>query len=129
MTNDKLDSIFERQRALDGFIITQRNLTGWSISESLQKLCMAIMVETGELASEAGYKWWKNAKPLNMQAIREELVDILHFFVSACNTVGMDASLLYNTYMNKNQENFDRQMGKSAKPGYSLQEKPSTSEG
>ena len=52
----------------------------------------------------------------------EEIVDILHFFVSMALRSGMDAQELFDRYTAKNQENFDRQNGKSKKPGYDVRE-------
>ena len=52
--------------------------------------------------------------------VKDELVDILHFFTAACIHSGMDAKELYERYMRKNKENFDRQYGKSQKHGYEL---------
>ena len=52
--------------------------------------------------------------------VKEELVDILHFFISMCHKTGMDADELYARYMEKNKENFARQHGESAKPGYEV---------
>jgi hypothetical protein len=39
-----------------------------------------------------------------------------------CLKVGMTADELYEMYLLKNKENFDRQRGISAKKGYSLSE-------
>ncbi|MDR1138698.1 MAG: dUTPase [Clostridiales bacterium] len=115
---DKLQLIFERQQALDAFIYAQRPKLDWDISQQLQRLAMATIVETTELVSETNYKWWKNPTQLDMDAIQEELVDILHFFVSMCIAAGMDADMLYNLYVSKNQENYNRQIGTSKKQGY-----------
>ncbi|MDR3021259.1 MAG: dUTPase [Clostridiales bacterium] len=119
---DKLQAIFERQSALDSFILGQRARQNWTMEESLQKLSMAMMVEIAELVNETNYKWWKNPKPLNLQDIREELVDILHFFVSMCHSAGLTADSLYKLYIEKNQENYDRQTGNSKKTGYVAKE-------
>jgi hypothetical protein len=57
---------------------------------------------------------------LNRANIREELSDILHFFVSMCIEAGMTADDLFNQYVGKNRENFRRQEGLSDKPGYAV---------
>lgn len=57
---------------------------------------------------------------MNDDNVKDELVDILHFFTAACIYSGMDAKELYERYMRKNKENFDRQYGKSQKHGYEL---------
>lgn len=67
---------------------------------------------------EARYKWWKNAEPIDVAKLHEELVDVFHFFVSMCLDAGLDAEGLYQGYLAKNRENFDRQNGRSGKAGY-----------
>lgn len=120
--DDKLDVIFSLQNALDRDIEQRRGLEGISRDEWLQKDAIAIFVELGELLCEVNYKWWKNKKPVNEDAAREELVDVLHFLISMCIRMGMTADDLYNGYVSKNKENFDRQFGRSQKQGYSPDE-------
>ena len=74
------------------------------------------------MLEESNYKWWKNDKPIDEAALKEELVDVLHFFVSLCLRSGMDAEELYARYLDKNRENFDRQYGRSARKGYEVEE-------
>lgn len=119
---DRLEEIFALQTALDSDIAARRGLNGIPYEEWMQKDILAIISELGELLDEVNFKWWKNAKPLNQAAINEELIDILHFFISMCIRSGMDAEALYRIYTEKNKENFDRQNGKSLKKGYSLNE-------
>lgn len=121
---DKLDAIFEKQLAFNQYMETKRNLPEVSREVWIQRECMAMMVELSEVLEEVNYKWWKNAKPLDEAAIKEELVDVLHFFVSACQKMGMTAQELYDGYMDKNQENFNRQDGTGKKSGYAPGETP-----
>lgn len=120
---DKLDEIFSMQKALDEYIIKTRNLTEkYTKSEWIQKKCLALTDEVTELLNEINYKWWKNEKPVNEQAVKEELTDILHFFVSMCIDAGMTGEELFKIYCDKNAENINRQQGKSQKKGYELNE-------
>ncbi|MDD3401567.1 MAG: dUTPase [Eubacteriales bacterium] len=116
---DKLESIFAMQKSLDDDIQQKRNLD-YPYEVWMQKDILATMDELTELLNELNYKWWKNPKPLDRAAINEELCDVLHFFVSMCIRSGMSADDLYDVYVAKNQENFDRQMGKSKKSGYEV---------
>lgn len=117
--NDKLDQIFLMQGALDAYIAKTRNLN-FTTEEWVQKKSLALINEVSELVNEVNYKWWKNAKTLDLPAIKEELVDILHFLVGMCVNVGMTSDEMFNIYYNKNKENFDRQNGLSEKKGYEL---------
>ena len=115
---DKLETIFAMQKSLNDEIVELRNLHGISDTEWIQKNVLAMLSELGELLAEVNFKWWKNEKPVDQAAVQEELVDVLHFFISMCLRAGMDADTLFEGYIAKNKENFDRQYGRSAKPGY-----------
>ncbi|OQB25306.1 MAG: dUTPase [Firmicutes bacterium ADurb.Bin182] len=117
---DKLDSIFELQKELDRFIEEHRNLDDIPYEVWMQKDILAIIAELGELLDEVNFKWWKNPKEIDKASIKEELADILHFFISMCIRTGMDPEELYCVYHNKNKENFNRQLGRSAKSGYKI---------
>ena len=119
---DKLEIIFDMQRKLNQEIREKRGLEGISSEEWIQKQTLAMLSELSELLDEVNFKWWKNPKPVNDDAVREELTDILHFFISMCLSAGMDAQDLFDRYLAKNEENFKRQDGTSAKKGYSVHE-------
>ena len=118
---DRLSVIFGLQKALDTDIVVRRGLD-YTPEQWIQKDVLAMVSELAELLDEVNFKWWKNPKPLDTEALQGELVDILHFFVSMCIRAGMDADKLYNGYIAKNKENFDRQYGRSAKKGYDVAE-------
>ena len=99
-------------------IRARRNLNGISKEEWIQKQTLAMISELSELIDEVNFKWWKNKKEVDEQLVKEELVDILHFFVSMCLVYDMDGEELFRMYMDKNKENFDRQKGLSSKKGY-----------
>lgn len=122
---DKLEEIFKQQSALDAFIADARHLEGMSetvSSEWMQRKAIALLVELTEVLDEVNYKWWKNPKEIDTNAVKEELVDVLHFFVSMCLSAGLTADELFARYAAKNQENIARQKGTSAKNGYAADE-------
>ena len=121
---DKLDEIFALQGQFDAELLERRNLSHITYDEWMQKETLALISELCEMLRETNFKWWKNPQENNMDAVREELVDVLHFFVSACQKMGMTAQELYDGYMDKNQENFNRQDGKGKKTGYAPGETP-----
>ena len=118
---DKLDEIFAMQAALNDDIVNTRGLPEYDMSTWIQKLTLATMSELSELIAEVNFKWWKNEKPVNVDNVRDEIVDIVHFVVSMALRSGMSAEELYDRYMAKNKENFDRQHGRSKKEGYTLE--------
>ncbi len=117
---DKLDEIFELQKLFDDRLAVERDLLHIKPDEWIQKETLAMISELAELLDEVNFKWWKNPKPINERAIKEELVDILHFFISMCIKMGMDSNELHDMYLKKNKENFDRQKGISTKAGYEV---------
>ena len=115
---DKLERIFEMQACFQKDLVNRRNLQDIPMEKWMQMQTLAMLSELAELIDEVNFKWWKNPKPVDDDRVKEELVDILHFFVSTCLNAGMSAEELYSRYIEKNQENFDRQNGLSQKKGY-----------
>lgn len=62
---------------------------------------LALIDEITELLNEVNYKWWKNPKEVDDNAVKEEIVDMLHFFVSICLYAGVSAKDLYDAYIEK----------------------------
>lgn len=116
---DRLEHIFQLQAMFDEDLAKRRGLD-YDLSTWVQKEVLAIISELGELLDEVNFKWWKTPKPVDKGALCEEMVDILHFFVSICLKAGFTAEDIYQAYLSKNEENFRRQRGQSDKPGYAL---------
>ena len=117
---DKLDIIFDMQKSLDDDIVNRRGLHGITREEWVQKEILAIISELSEILDEVNFKWWKNPKEVNDRALKEEMIEVLHFFVSMCSKAGMTSDELFELYKEKNKENFDRQYGRSEKKGYEV---------
>ena len=119
---DKLDTIFEMQKALNDDIVRVRHLEDITPDQWQQKLTLAMLSEMAEALEGTDFKWWKNPKEKDPDYLKEEIVDMLHFLVSMALRAGMSAEEMYERYLAKNKENFDRQHGRSQKPGYDPQE-------
>ncbi len=117
---DKLENIFKHQNRFDTELAETRGLKDISMEQWIQKETLAMLSELSELIDEVNFKWWKNPKPVDTDKVKDELVDILHFFVSMCLKTGMDANELHERYLSKNKENFARQHGTSEKKGYEV---------
>ena len=115
---DKLDIIFDMQKKLNDDIKSRRDIPPYTKEEWMQKQTLAMLSELSEVLDEVNFKWWKNPKTVDEEAIKGELVDILHFFVSMCLVYDMSAKELFDMYLDKNKENFDRQNGLTDKEGY-----------
>ncbi len=114
---DRLGTIFAWQQRFQEELVAQRGLD-FDERTWIQKQALALMVELGEVLEAAQFKWWKNPEPWDRAHLHEELVDVLHFYVAMCLAAGMTAEDLFQGYLAKNQENFRRQAGQSAKAGY-----------
>lgn len=117
---DKLDSIYEMQTKLDDKIVAERGIDK-SMDEWVIGLSIAMESEIDEIRREVNWKWWKNPKKVDVEALQGEVIDMWHFLLSLSRHVGLTPSEIYRIYMEKNAENHDRQDGKSVKGGYAVE--------
>ncbi len=120
--SDRLEDIFRRQAEFDSLVASRWPEVGsWDASTWLEKEILAMVAEMGEILGESNFRWWKRPRemgPGEREKLLEELVDLLHFFVSLCLKLGFGPEDLHRAYVRKNEENFRRQLGRSEKPGY-----------
>ena len=126
-----LDKIFEMQTELNDYVFAKNKLKDKEGQDlSMQKIIAAAMgnklmvnelpnewlmnyskamkEELIELDEELLWKWWSKDE-IDMQNIRVELIDILHFLVSAMMCAGLDAEKVYDIYQQKHAVNLKRQ--------------------
>lgn len=131
MSEDKLENLFALQASLNDRIFQKRSLMGQDgrilsmerLAERvaagptapgsdtavwLANYLKAMQDEARELGEEIPWKWWSK-ESLDMEAIRVEIVDILHFWISTALVSGMDATEVHRLYLLKNQVNLQRQ--------------------
>lgn len=115
---DKLDKIFEMQRTLNRYTFEQNDLVGFDEvpkerelqNEWLRNYALAMTQEISELVDSTNWKWWRTKVDLfDEQNLKVELVDILHFWVSACQVMGLSAEDVFRMYSQKNAINAERQ--------------------
>lgn len=129
---DKLEELFRLQASLNDYIfkkqglkdkdgnpLTMDRLTEVAATKNIQgpnsdtniwlsKFLQALNDESREVGEELLWKWW-SSDSLNMENIRTEIVDQLHFWISLALTSGMDANDVFNLYLKKNETNIQRQ--------------------
>ncbi|HUT92390.1 MAG TPA: dUTPase [Thermoguttaceae bacterium] len=128
---DMLTHIFELQEALNDYVFDNNNITavgGAPLRMSdiaaaansgqltvndlpnqwLGRYTRAIEEELRELSEDFLWKWWSK-DALDLQSIRVELVDILHFLVSAMIAAGLTPETVYSLYRQKHAVNVRRQ--------------------
>ena len=115
--NDKLQEMYEMQKALDSRIIEERGIDK-TTDEWVAGLTIAMESEIDEIRREVNWKWWKNPKEIDKDALQGEVIDMWHFLLSLSRVVGLEAGDIHRLYMEKNAENHARQDGVSEKEGY-----------
>jgi len=115
---DKLEEIFAKQRELNRFTFEKNQLPDFdAITQSrelqnqwVRNYALAMTQEVSELVDSTNWKWWRTRVDLfDEQNLKVELVDILHFWVSACQVMGLSAEDVFRLYMQKNAVNAQRQ--------------------
>jgi len=74
----------------------------------LSKYSKAMAEELKELDEELLWKWWSKDE-IDIQNIRVELIDILHFLVSAMICAGLTPEKVFDIYCQKHSVNLNRQ--------------------
>lgn len=131
-TTDKLDKLFALQTELNDRIFAKKDIRDRDaktltmetlmaearsqnplgpntlVNEWLGKYLTALDDEGRELRDELLWKWWSK-DALDMQNIRVEIVDQLHFWISLALTAGLSAEDVFQAYIRKNTVNHQRQ--------------------
>ena len=126
-----LEDIFKMQLELNDYVFKKNNLKDKSgndlnmqsiiVSAEKEEMMVndlpnkwlvnyskAMKEELSELDEELLWKWWSKDK-IDMQNIRVELIDILHFLVSAMMCAGLSAEKVFDIYRQKHAINIKRQ--------------------
>ncbi len=68
----------------------------------------AMAEEIKELDEDLLWKWWSKDE-IDIQNIRVELIDVLHFLVSAMICAGLTPERVFDVYQQKHSVNLNRQ--------------------
>lgn len=117
-TTPKLEALFDLQNTFDEYIKDKRGLDYSDTNQWVQNLCNAIITEACELRDACNWKWWKNKKEIDWVNVEEEIIDIWHFLISVSIKVGLEPQDIIDKYIDKNIENYKRQLGTSERDGY-----------
>ena len=74
----------------------------------LSRYSRAMREELDELDADLLWKWWSRDE-IDLQNIRVELIDVLHFLVSAMICAGLTPEKVFDVYMQKHAVNLNRQ--------------------
>lgn len=128
---DMLRSLFAMQASLNNYVFQKNEITdphGNPLSmeailgssdaglfavndlpnQWLARYSKAMREELDELDRELLWKWWSKDK-VDIQNIRVELIDILHFLISSMICAGLSADKVFDIYKQKHAVNRARQ--------------------
>jgi len=128
---DMLSKIFEMQTELNNYVFEKNNLkdnTGNTLNmqavfeavnnnelkvnelpnQWLSNYSKAMSEEIKELDEDLLWKWWSKDE-IDIQNIRVELIDVLHFLVSAMICAGLTPQKVFDVYQQKHSVNINRQ--------------------
>lgn len=137
---DMLDALFKMQTDLNNYVFTSNGIhdekgnqltmlaiatqtTNGHLSVNdlpnqwLARYSKAMADELDELNDDLLWKWWSKDK-IDLQNVRVELIDLLHFLVSAMIAAGLSAEAVFDIYKQKHVVNVARQ-----KQGYNRDSK------
>lgn len=112
MSQDKLAEIFALQKSLNARIGVDTDKMQGVPEEQVKWLlnyCRAIQQETAELTDSVPWKWWAKYQKFDAENAKVEVVDLMHFLVSAAQVLGMDATEFHRLYTAKHAVNHARQ--------------------
>jgi len=120
MQSDLNDGIFAKQdiRGRDGKVLTMADIrAGLERRELgpnglpnlwLRNYLTALKSEADEIEEELLWKWWSKDQ-LDLQNIRVEIVDLMHFLTSMALVAGLSAEEFHRLYTKKHDVNRQRQ--------------------
>ncbi len=115
---DRLDRIFELQASFDETVQNRPPFNKWDKEDRVIALLGHLIQEAYEARNTLGVvitgerKWWKKhtLTEEKWRMVDEELIDCLHFLVSAMISAGLDSQAVIEAYEKKNMENRRRQI-------------------
>jgi dimeric dUTPase (all-alpha-NTP-PPase superfamily) len=109
-SQDMLEEIFALQAQLnrrigvDTSAMADAERPAW-----LLNYCRAMTQEIAELTDSVPWKWWAKYQAFDAQNARVEVVDLLHFLISAAQVLGLTARDVHDLYVQKHRVNLERQ--------------------
>jgi len=113
---DKLEELLDLQKNL---FLFYKSIRRWyreaDCNEMLKTFVIALADEAFEMLHLLNWKPWKNEKELDIDALKKEAIDALHFLLQIFILLGMNAEEITEAYKRKLKENYERQ---KADPAY-----------
>jgi len=108
---DKLQILLEKQSQLINFISNRKEWYKRATKEEfLFVMTYALIDEAVEFIHELNWKPWKGKHLINYEKLKEELIDILHFWLTLAVELNLTAEDIVEIYTAKNKVNVNRQL-------------------
>lgn len=108
--NDMLETLFQKQTELNHRIgVHPEKMSEADQQTWLLHYCRAMTQEIAELTDSVPWKWWARYQKFDRQNAKVEVVDLLHFLISAAQVLGMSAQDVFQAYLQKHKVNVARQ--------------------
>jgi len=111
-----LGEIFTAQYKLQKRLAFNKIKNDSDKQQYINQMLLALYEETTEIMRCSAYKnpefvkfGWKKNQKNDFIHMKEELTDAFHFIVNIALAIGMTAEEFFETYMQKNKENHNRQ--------------------
>ncbi len=109
---DRLEEIFALQKSLNKRIGVDTDALANDPErqkEWILNYCRAMSQEVAELTDSVPWKWWARYQKFDFENAKVEVIDLLHFLVSAAQILGMSAEEMHRLYTKKHEVNHKRQ--------------------
>ena len=118
---DRLEYLLNKQKELHIMLGQKREwYNDATLNDKILIFVDAMIDECSEIKQGLNWKPWKNKEPIDHDYIKEELIDILHFWLDAANQLDMNSYEILEKYDAKHKENQNRQIdgGKDGRSNY-----------
>lgn len=116
---DYLQKLIDKQIKFDKTVQDDERFRDLDKREKINALLNFMVSEVYEVKEDLGFlwndqdKWWKNrhySDNTDYEHVREEMIDVLHVWLSIAHRIGFDTSeKIMKKYIEKNKINFNRQ--------------------
>lgn len=100
--------LLQEKRGFPEFPTDVTSKSGQQFLEGISFHMMKELFEAGQHLRNSKSHRATEIKEVDMEAYREELVDVLHLYFELCIAAGISIDDLFNAYLNKGNENVKR---------------------
>lgn len=110
LMGDMLETMFDMQKKLNKRVgVDTDTMDDEERAKWILNYARALGQELAELVDSVPWKWWAQYQHFDKHNAKVEIVDIFHFLISLAQTLGLTAGDVFESYLRKNQVNFERQ--------------------